>query len=141
MGDGDDVYVLVGWLVREGRTSVYKHETRAECIRGSLAGFEIVCGLPPTLEAYAQCLAGRRRREMEMVGEGADAEVYWEHRCATAQVEHVYECLKVVYGAPVLSSLAVMQVAEYAARVRAYERLAHGSGGHGAAGGVLGCSS
>lgn len=118
MPDEDAVRRLVDWLIEQGVASVHEHETRPERIKGCLAGFELVRTLPPTLEAYQQCLAERRRREVEMVGRHEDAVAYWEYRCATAQVEHVYERLKIIFGAPVVSGFAAMHVGEWVAKER-----------------------
>lgn len=111
---------LVAWLVEEGKKSVAKGETRPNRIRGCLEGFRIVAEdmAPHTPERYEAELAERRQIEQTMLEGHDDPEAYWEYHCATAQIEHVYKRLQVVFGAPVLSGHAVMQVHDYLARSR-----------------------
>lgn len=110
----DGLRDLIDWLVEEGIKSVHKHETRPESIRGCLHGFELVRTMEPTLEAYEAVLRERQAQEHRMIGD-VDAETYWEHVCATAQIRHVYERLKVIRGGPqtLISGLAMMQLHDY----------------------------
>lgn len=61
---------------------------------GCLTGVRI-CRDLIKLEEYEKVIAERQSREARM-GNEVTNEDYWEHRCGTAQIENVYELLKVV---------------------------------------------
>ena len=69
--------------------------------RGCLAGFELARRLDPeNPNEWDVALATRRAREDEFCSgdeSGSAARTYWEYHCATAQIEHVYERLKVAW--------------------------------------------
>lgn len=85
--------------------------------RGALHGFEL-CRALETREQFEATLRERGEDERRQVDEGvvggreAPIEEYWEYRCATLQIEHVYRRLLVLWGSPTLSARAVIQVAE-----------------------------
>jgi len=127
-------------VIAEGIASVHKHEKRPERVKGCLAGFEL-CKTLNTFVDFEDCLAARHKAERDMIsmqtfGEKERAAMYHdgmndmpqgkctttvddyrEYRCATAQVEHLFERMKVIwaqlglYSGP-LSSQAVLQAAK-----------------------------
>lgn len=85
---------------------------------GAIEGFEL-CRTLTSPEEYERVLTARHRRELKLKSayyaerkedEDASLNDYWRHRYATLQLEHVYERLKVLYGSPVVSALAVDQL-------------------------------
>lgn len=87
-------------IIEEGIASVHRLETQPHKIRGCLAGFEIARTLP--IEAFEETIANRERQRMEIYrgasSSTADVETYWEYTCATAQIQHVWERLRIVLG-------------------------------------------
>lgn len=109
-------------VIRRGIASVEQHETREHRRRGCLVGFALARRLDAeNPNEWDVALTERRARENELCGgdqSQAAVENYWEYHCATAQVEHVYERLKVAWDvngvrpAPTVSARAAMQYAE-----------------------------
>jgi hypothetical protein len=109
-------------LITEGIASVNEHEKRDYRKRGCLAGFEL-CRSLNSIWDFEEELKRRHEHERELVSHrtfnGGDNSVqeYWEYRCATVQVEYVYERMLVVwsqmglYSGP-LSARAVIRTAE-----------------------------
>lgn len=101
-------------IIAIGIASVHKHEIRPEKIRGCLAGFEL-CRVLETPADYQECLRQRHEQETRMHREQVDAEEYWEYRCATAQVEHLWERLRIIWGiGDSFSSMAYMHLGDLA---------------------------
>lgn len=81
---------------------------------GAIEGFAIAAQIEDPA-AFVKVLDARRRREERVRREHYDAPpdddelvAYWRHRWGTLQVEWVYECMKVVWGAqPVLARAAL----------------------------------
>jgi hypothetical protein len=100
-------------IIDEAIASVHKHETREHRKRGCLKGLE-VCRTLIRLDEYQKEIAVRRGVEMSAATSrhAMTPEEYWEFRCGTAQLEFVYERLKVAYKyeGP-LSAMAVMHYA------------------------------
>lgn len=84
-------------LIADGIKSVEKYEKRPERKRGALTGFGL-CRLLNTPEDFQSTLAERHRTENHMAREGVSPEVYWEYRMATAQVEFLWEHLRILWG-------------------------------------------
>ncbi len=103
-------------LITEGIASVEKHETRPERIRGGLDGFKI-CRELHTMNDFQHTLDQRLAHEKDLIRYHTPASDYWEYRCATVQIEYVYERMLVVwanagfYDGP-LSARAVIRTAE-----------------------------
>lgn len=126
-------------LISDGIASVKKHEKRPERVRGGVAGFE-ACRTLESAWDFEDELERRRKREMDMVslqtlsaakrremssegipvpqgGKAPTIEEYWEYRCATTQIEYVYERMLVMwsqmglYSGP-LSARAVMRATD-----------------------------
>jgi hypothetical protein len=96
-------------IIDEGIASVHATETLPHKIRGCLAGFEIARTLP--LVAFEDTLAARRRQEIELyraddpslrrtdpVAHERQVEAYWEYICCTAQIDHVWQRLRLLVG-------------------------------------------
>jgi hypothetical protein len=114
-------------VIEAGIMSVNQTETREHRIRGCMAGFEIAKRLN-TPEEFEKELVQRTIEEnnfQRMAGghkttteARAAAERYIEFRCATLQIEHVYERMKVawhynhIHHFDSLSSRAVIQYAK-----------------------------
>ena len=109
-------------VIRRGVLGVEQHETREHRRRVCLAGVELSRRLDPeNPNEWEVALTERRAREDELCsGDQSQAavEAYWEYHCATAQMEHVYERLKVAWDvngvrpAGSVSARAAMQYAE-----------------------------
>jgi hypothetical protein len=102
-------------VIAEAVVSVHKHETREFRKQGCLDGLEI-CRTLLTLEDYQKEIKARNDIEDALVSceEKPSLEDYWKFRCATAQLEYVYERMKVAYAVPgmPLSAMAIMQYAK-----------------------------
>jgi hypothetical protein len=97
-------------LIEEGIASIRKHEKRPERIQGGITGFEL-CRSLETPKQFQTLLDQRHRMEQHMRDEGVSSKIYWEYRYATAQVEYVWERLKVAWGiGPAHSARAVLHV-------------------------------
>jgi hypothetical protein len=91
--------------------SVEEHETREDRIAGCLEGLEI-CRRLDTPDDFLTVIAMRQGDEHRMRVE-CRSEGYWQHRCATAQIEFVYERMKVAWDLPgPRSAIAFLQVAK-----------------------------
>lgn len=91
----------------EGAKRDYNRPDNADKLRGSLAGFERARQLPITyehFEAEIMKLEGKLRDMMRNnIREG-----YWERRCYQAEIQWVFEVLKVAWRRYPLSGNAVM---------------------------------
>jgi hypothetical protein len=104
-------------LISEGIASVHTNEKRYERVRGCLAGFEL-CRTLNSIWDFQEELERRNKREKEWLQtHEVSHDEYWEHRCATVQVEYVFERMLVVwsqlglYSGP-LSARAALRAAE-----------------------------
>lgn len=107
------IIVLRDKIIQRGIASVHKREDRPERIRGCLEGFRIVATLETPAD-FTRVLLDRQAIEhtMHWVDRVSPAE-YWEYRCATAQVEHVWERLRIVWGiGERVSGMAIVQLSE-----------------------------
>lgn len=111
-------------VIENGIASVHQYEKEEHRKRGCLHGFD-VCKTLVTPKDFEDELTERAREELDIIRErerhqSTDSEVhkYWEYRCATSQIEHVYERMKVawhyshMHHFDSLSSRAVMQYAK-----------------------------
>ena len=98
-------------VIEEGIKSVRKHEKRGFRRRGCLRGFEL-CRNLLTPEEFSTILTERQSKERSLVSRRVPPNVYWEYRCATAQIEHLWERLKVIYGIYPQSARAIIQYAK-----------------------------
>jgi hypothetical protein len=99
-------------IILEGIESAKKNETRPERIRGALAGFEL-CKTLETPEAFESLLLERLEVEHDLITRRVPLEDYWEHRVATAQVEFVWDRLRVAWNlGDVFSARAAIHVHE-----------------------------
>jgi len=105
-------------VIEAGIASVNTHEKREERIKGCLAGLER-CRALNSMADFEECIARCHENERAMIQSGAahtDPKLYWEVRCETAQVEFVFERMKVIwkqlglYSGP-LSAHAILQAA------------------------------
>lgn len=98
-------------IITEAIASVHKWETRPEKIRGCLQGLEI-CRTLDTPEDYQAALSTRYDVEDEMRSDRVPIDQYWEYRCATAQIEFVWERLRILWGLgpSMISGNAVLQL-------------------------------
>lgn len=84
---------------------------------GALDGFEVAAQIEDPA-AFVKVLNARRRREQRVRdgyherGRPNDDELaaYWRHRWGTLQVEWVFECMRVVWGAQPVLARAAMKV-------------------------------
>src|SRR5574337_393442 len=108
-------------VIADGIASVKQHEKRPERLRGGIAGFEL-CRNLNSMWDFQEEMSKRHQHKRDMVslmtfspeklkelrGEGmyglpADmpvptSEEYWEYRCATVQVEFVFERMLVAWS-------------------------------------------
>ena len=98
-------------LIEDGLASVRAYETRPERLRAGEAGFEL-CRMLETPEDFGRVLDQRHRMETHLRDEDVATEVYWEYHFATAQVEFVFEHLKVAWDVgPTYNARAVLHIA------------------------------
>jgi len=97
-------------IIKEAISSVNKHEERDYRRKGCLAGLEL-CRQLTTPDDFRHTIEDRIQKEYQL--RTASAEEYWEHRCATAQVEFVWERMKIAWDiSGSTSALAYCHVAE-----------------------------
>lgn len=105
-------------VIEEAIVSVLFHEEESHRRLGCLAGLQF-CRRLLLLEEFERVILRRRLHETRMAltvkGEAA-IKRYWAHRCATAQMEYVYECMKVASainggGSEMVSGRAIRQYA------------------------------
>jgi hypothetical protein len=96
-------------IITNGIASLKTHEKRPAHLKGGIAGFEL-CRTLNTPEEFEETLRERYRTERAMItkctfqgeaktgNEEAELTPYWEFRAGTAQVEFVWERLKIVWG-------------------------------------------
>jgi hypothetical protein len=103
---------IMDCVIEDGIQSVLDSETRVSHRRGGVAGFEI-CRKLASISEYERILTERHKQEHQMrmtKPKSLDLEDYWEHRCATVQVEWCYEIIKVILGYSPVSARAAMKV-------------------------------
>jgi hypothetical protein len=96
-------------VIRRGIESANKNETREYRKRGCLAGFEL-CRTLETPEQFTNILTERLTNERELIQKQVPTAEYWEYRCATVQIEFVFERLKILWNLFPQSARAGVQV-------------------------------
>jgi hypothetical protein len=98
-------------VIEEGIASVNRLETQEHKKRGCLEGFRIA-GELEIPEGFTDTITERRRVQQQMFFDQVDPETYWEHTCCTAQIEFVWERLRIVLGqgSEMVSGNAVVQI-------------------------------
>lgn len=82
-------------LIADAIISINTNETREFRREGCLKGIEL-CRHLNSLADFEAVLVPRRRTEIDIMGnKKTDIESYWRHRCATAQIDFVYQHMKV----------------------------------------------
>jgi hypothetical protein len=85
-------------LISDGIASAQKNETRPERLRGCLIGFEL-CLTLHSIWDFQDELARRLEKESRWIEtHEVSRDEYWEHRCATLQVEYVFERMLVAWS-------------------------------------------
>lgn len=103
-------------IIADARTAVDTREAKApeHKRRGYYAGLDLA-GTLSTAEEFQAVLKERHAREQQMRCDGIKYEEYWEHRCCTAEVEFVWERLRIVWGiGETFSGNAYLQLGRYA---------------------------
>ena len=100
-------------LIEDGLASIQKHERRPERIEGGRRGFEMCRSLrtPVEFEAALAVQAAAEHKLLEAYRVEPSEEslaAYKAERMVTAQIEFVYDRLKVGWGHPVLSAQAIV---------------------------------
>ena len=86
-------------IINAGVASVEQHEHRPSRYRGCLRGFRIAKTLT-TPQEFITIIDRRHQAERRLSSAHADPERYWEYRCATAQIEFVWERMKIAWNLP-----------------------------------------
>ncbi len=121
-----NVIELVEELIKRGQESLRKCGSEEHLVEGGLQGFELCRTIEPTLEAYdaiiamrERHLARKRQANMDKVlanlsqeEKGDSVKDYWRYLYATAQIEYVYQVLRVAYKQPTVSARAVQVYAD-----------------------------
>lgn len=108
-------------IIADARLAVDRRERDApeHKRRGYYAGLDLAATLS-TPEEFQAVLKERHAKEAQMRFEGINYEEYWEHRCCTAEVEFVWERLRLVWNiGDNFSGNAYLQLARYAGLVPA----------------------
>ena len=99
-------------VIRRGVISVEK-ELKGPKLVGSLRGFAIAktLTLPLDFERQLSCRYRKECKLRETPGE-TDLDLFWAHRYATIQIEHVFEVLKIAWKFPMISGRAMLLYAD-----------------------------
>lgn len=80
-------------LLTDMEKSIFQHETREFRLLGCLTGVRIAGDLV-SMEDYEKVLLERQAHELKLSEDDAPIETYWDYRCATVQIEYVYDVIK-----------------------------------------------
>jgi len=99
-------------VIESARESLVRLETREHRRRGCMRGLEIAATMLNAEEFYQEILS-RQKLEWHLrdgvVQHTVTPGEFWEFRCATLQIDFVYQRMKLAYGAPGSHSLAAVR--------------------------------
>jgi hypothetical protein len=85
----------------------YGRPDQAHKLRGSLGGFSQAKALAINWEQFEAVISSREAIENQMRRNQAPEKEFWEHRCATAEIDWVYQVLRCAWRMYPLSGRAM----------------------------------